>query len=64
MKFENLTVRTFNQHGDSVGVQTYVNGTINFRVSGFVYVYWGEGTGVDVYSGNYCFEIKPSEVKK
>lgn len=63
MKFEKLKVKTPNHDGDLVSVHDYVKGTVNFRVNGFVYVYWGDGK-VDVYSGTYCFEIEPTEVKK
>jgi len=64
MKFEKLAVKIPHKTGGLTLVHDYVNGTINFRANGFVYVYWGEDQGVDVYSGNYCFEIEPKEVKK
>ena len=58
MKFEKLVVKTPDRHGIMTTVHEYVQGLVHFRPNGFVYVYWGGSGNTDVYTGNYCFEVK------
>jgi len=63
MKFEKLVVSSiFDVYGELTLVKTYNKGTLRTK-DGLIYVYW-DSNKIDIYSGNFSFEITTPEVKK